>query len=284
MVVQEALILGIKTLNEIDIPNPALDSQLILSFVLEKDRLALLTDRQAKLSKEQQTQYSKLLALRCKHMPIAYITGQKEFYGLKFYVNPEVLVPRPETEFAVEEVLQFIASLETPRVADICCGSGAIGVSIAVNNKNAKVYASDISEACRQVTIKNAKIHDVDDRIFFIQGDLLVPFEKMGIGNFDVIVSNPPYIPSKEIKLLPEDVKQEPKLALDGGLCGLEMYRRIILLAPKQLRPGGKIVFEIGWNQGEAVKALLKASGFENIRVLKDYAGLDRIVSARKVR
>lgn len=277
---REALLLGKKVLEEADISNPILDSQLILGFVLEKDRLHLLLNPQEKITNEQFTHYEKLLALRCRHVPVAYITGQKEFYGLDFSVKPGVLIPRPETEFVVEQALEAIAPIKKPIVADLCCGSGAIAISIAVNHKGSNIYASDISEIAQEVTLNNAKAQNVQERIFFLRGDLWEPYIELGIGNFDVIVSNPPYIPTQELKTLPEDVKTEPQIALDGGIDGLEIYQRILSSAPQFLKPEGKIVFEIGWNQAKGVKSLLVESGFENIDVFQDYAGFDRVVSA----
>ena len=278
MIVREALELGKKTLTHAGIQNPVLDSQVILSFALKIDKLTLLINPETTLSKEQQDQYNKLLALRCRHIPIAYITGHKEFYGLNFQVNSEVLVPRPETEFAVEEVLKHISNIKEPKVADICCGSGAIAVSIAVHHKTAVVYATDISEACGKVTIKNSKYHGVNERVIFLKGNLLEPLKDSCL---DVIVSNPPYIPRKDIESLPADVRHEPVLALDGGIDGLDMYREIIKDAPKYLKPGGSIIFEIGWNQGKDVEEYLTTSGFSKIRVIRDYAGFDRVISAK---
>jgi release factor glutamine methyltransferase len=282
--IKEALLYGRRRLAAAGIQNPVLDSELILAHVLGLNRLQVIVDNKKELTGKQLALYERLLDLRRRHVPVAYITGRKEFYGLEFFVRPGVLIPRPETEFSVEEALQAIKDLRNPRVADLCCGSGAIAVTLAVKSPGLVVYASDISETAVEVTRENAVKHRVEERVFFMRGDLWEPFEKKGIGDLDAVVSNPPYIPSGEIETLPEDVKREPVMALDGGPDGLEIYRRIISKAPAFLKAGGRIIFEIGWNQAAPVKALLEKAGFEVKKVIKDYAGLDRVVSAVKKR
>ena len=279
MKVREALTEGTNILAAKEIENPALDSQIILGYVLKKDRLYLLTHDDIMLSSEQADAFNKLLKLRCRHIPIAYIIGEKEFYGIKLHVKPGVLIPRPETEFAVEETLNAILDIKKPKVADICCGSGAISVAIAANNQNVRIYASDISDISCEITRINVNSYNLQDRIFVLKGDLLEPFKENNIRDFDVIVSNPPYIPKSELANLPPDVKNEPESALNGGLDGLMFYRKIAFEAPRFLKPQGKIIFEIGWNQAEAVRKILLANGFTAISVVKDYAGFDRVIS-----
>jgi release factor glutamine methyltransferase len=277
--VREALMIGRKTLTEAGTANPALDSELILGHVLAKDRLKLLTDDQENLTQQQVECYDNLLALRCQSVPIAYIIGRKEFYGLNFYIKPGVLIPRPETEFVVEETLNVVRSIKNPVIADLCFGSGAISVAIAVNNSGAKVYASDISDIACEVAKTNIKAHRVEDRVLLFSGDLWTPFETRKIRDFDVVVSNPPYIPTGELCTLPKDIKNEPQIALNGGTDGLEFYRRIVSKAPEFLKPGGRVIFEIGWNQAGDVEIILKKTGFRDIKVIKDYAGFDRVIS-----
>lgn len=280
MTVREALMFGRKRLLEVGIVNPTLDTELILGHVLKTDRLKLLVNDEINLTDHQLLCYENLLAQRCRFIPIAYILGRKEFYGLNFYIKPQVLIPRPETEFVVEETLKAIAPIKNPIMAELCCGSGAISVAVAVNNSKVKVYASDVSNVACEVSRKNIKNHQVEDRVLLFLGDLWSPFKERNIGNFDVVVSNPPYIPTGQLRLLPDDVKSEPQIALNGGNDGLEFYRRIIFKTPKFLRPGGTIIFEIGWNQADDVKDLLRKMRFRNIKVIKDYAGFDRVVSA----
>jgi len=277
--VRKALSIGQKRLYEAGVANPALDSQLILCHVLGTNRLKLLVYDEIELTKEQQECYDKLLKERCQFVPVAYIIGRKEFYGLNLYVTKGVLVPRPETEFVVEEALKAASKIANPVIADLCCGSGAISVAFAVNNQEAKVYSTEISDVACEVARKNIHVHGVQDRVLLFQGDLWEPLEQRNIRELDIIVSNPPYIPSKELKNLPNDVKKEPQIALDGGFDGLEFYRRIISKAPEYLKPGGRVIFEIGWNQAQDVKYLLEKEGFKEIQVRKDYAGFDRVVT-----
>jgi release factor glutamine methyltransferase len=277
--VREALIIGRKTLTEAGVANPVLDSELILGHILAKDRLKLLTDIEGNLTQQQIIYYQNLLALRCRNVPIAYIIGRKEFYGLNFYVKPGVLIPRPETEFVVEETLNVVSSIKNPIIADLCCGSGAITVTVAVYDNRAKVYATEISDIALEVARANIKAHQVEDRVFLFSGDLWTPFETRNIRDFDVVASNPPYIPTGKLSTLPKDVKNEPQIALNGGQDGLQFYRRIVSKAHRFLKPGGRIILEIGWNQADDVSLLLGKTGYRDIKIIKDYAGFDRVVS-----
>jgi release factor glutamine methyltransferase len=283
MTIREALILGRKKLSAAGIENPCLDSEVLLGYVLGIEKLQLYVRANQTVSQKQLDTYAQLISLRCQHMPVAYIIKQKEFYGLTFYVKPGVLIPRPETEFLVEETLSIIKNIKRPKVADLCCGSGAISVAIAVNQKDVVVYASDISEIAGEVTNINAKKHKVKERITFLQGDLWTPFEEKKINNLDVIISNPPYIPEAEIQNLPLDVKNEPKIALNGGKKGVDFYQKILQKSKDYLAPKGHIVLEIGWNQSNLVKEMLIESGFQVKKVIKDYAGFDRVISGTLV-
>jgi len=278
--VREALSWAKRQLSQSGIENPILDAEVILCHVMEWDRLRLYMELGRELTQDQKSEYERLIGFRLQHMPVAYIVGKKEFYGIELTVGPGVLIPRPETELLVEKTLEAIRTLEKPRLADIGCGSGAISVALSVNNERAVIYASDISEVAEKYTRINIEKHQVGGRVFFVRGDIWQPFEELGIKDLDVVVSNPPYIPSQELADLPEDVKQEPKLALDGGFGGFEFYEKIIKKAPEFLKAGGLIAFEIGWNQVEWVKKLLTAAGFIKIEVIKDYAGFDRVVMA----
>ncbi|MDN5312048.1 MAG: release factor glutamine methyltransferase [Thermoanaerobacteraceae bacterium] len=283
MKIREVLKMARRKLSESGVENSGLDAELLLAYALSLDRLRLLVNDEAQLSVEETACFEKLLDLRCGHVPVAYITGHKEFFGLDISVGPGVLIPRPETEFAVEESLRVTKNLKKPRAVDLCCGSGAIAVAVAVNHPNAIVFASDISEIAGKYTKDNARKHHVENRVFFIKGDLWRPFEEKNLGQFDLIVSNPPYIPEDEMGNLPEDIKKEPEIALNGGMDGLDYYKRIISKAPQFLKSGGHIILEIGWNQAAVVRDLLKANDFKEIKVIKDYAGYDRVVSAIRV-
>lgn len=279
MTIRDVLVLGKKHLKKTGIQNPNLDAEILLSHVLGIDRSKLFVLIDEELTKESRKDYERLINLRCDFIPVSYIIGSKEFYGLDFFIEPGALIPRPETEFVVDKSLKFIKNIDSPKIADICCGSGAISVAIAVNNRHSKIFASDISDRAEKLTNKNSQYHKVKDRIEFLKGNLFYPFKKHNIKNLDVIVSNPPYIPTKKLINLPEDVKSEPKIALDGGCDGLNFYRKIINNAPVFLKSYGGIILEIGWNQAIYVKSMLEIAGFSNIEIIKDYAGFDRVIS-----
>lgn len=280
MTIRDALFLGKRHLKKRGIQNPNLDAEVLLSHILCIDRSKLFVLIDERLTQEIEKEYERLLNLRCDFVPVSYITGLREFYGLDFFVEPGVLIPRPETEFVVDKCLEFIENINSPKIADICCGSGAISVAIAVNNRHSEIFASDISDKAEKLTNKNSQYHKVKDRIEFLKGNLFYPFKKYNLNNFDVIVSNPPYIPTEKLTKLPEDVKKEPKIALDGGSDGLDFYHKIINYAPQYLKSYGGIILEIGWDQAIHVKPMLESAGFSNIEIIKDYAGFDRVISA----
>lgn len=279
MTVKDALTMGRKVLVEANIANSFLDSELLLAHVLEKDRTKLLTDIEQNLTWRQVDHYRDLLTQRCQNIPIAYITGRKEFYGLNFYVRQGALIPRPETEFVVDEILNTIHHIKNPVIADLCSGIGSISIAVAVNNSDVRVYATEISDVAYNLAKSNIELHQVDDRIFLFQGDLWDPLQMNNIRKLHVVAANPPYIPTSDLALLPKDVKHEPQIALNGGQDGLKFYKRIASKVREFLKPNGKIVFEIGWNQAKDVGLILKKAGFKDIKVTKDYTGLDRVVS-----
>ncbi|TYP58756.1 peptide chain release factor N(5)-glutamine methyltransferase [Thermosediminibacter litoriperuensis] len=276
----EALSYGRKRLSAVGVDSPSLDAEVILAHVLGVRRIDLFIHPERRLSAEEIRTYRALVEKRCSRVPVAYITGHKEFFTLDFQVKEGVLIPRPETEFLVEEVLLRISGVAGPKVAELCCGSGAVAVSVAFFNKSAVVYASDISETAGEVTLMNAAKYGVEDRVRFLKGDLWEPFEAEGLRGFDVVAANPPYIPSGEIENLPRDVKYEPEVALDGGPDGLEFFRRIIAGVPRFLKPGGSIVLEFGKDQAGQIADLLRREGFGGIKILKDYAGFERVIAA----
>lgn len=233
---------------------------------------ALLCDGAREVPKEQAQRVYELLEQRIQHRPVQYITGEQEFCGLKFLVRPGVLIPRPETELLTEAVIRSSAG---KRVLDLCTGSGCIAVTVAKLGAPEFTAASDCSEPALRTARENAALHGVE--ITFFQGDLLEPVT----GKYDIIVSNPPYICSGVIDgLMPEVRDFEPRPALDGGEDGLYFYRRICREAKGHLRKDGRLMFEIGYDQGRAVAELLLAEGYREIEVKKDYAGLDRMVFA----
>lgn len=212
-----------------------------------------------------------LVNLRCTRMPLQYITGKAYFMGLEFKVTPAVLIPRFDTEVLVEEALKYINC--DSKVLDMCTGSGCIAISLAVLGKCA-VTAVDISPEALEIARSNAS-HNKTDNIDFIQSDMFQNVTE----SFDVIVSNPPYIPTKDVmELMPEVLEHEPKLALDGHKDGLFFYEILAERAGEFLNPDGMLIMEIGYNQAEDVMALLAKNNFTDIRVIKDLAGLDRVV------
>lgn len=211
-----------------------------------------------------------------KGYPLQYITHQQSFWGLDFYVDENVLIPQPDTEIAVERALKILRLRHNQRVLDLCTGSGAIAISVAVNS-DAKVWASDVSEKALEIAKKNAIDNNAD--VNFILSNM---FENIA-GQFDIIISNPPYIETNTIPTLDLEVQNEPHLALDGGSDGLDFYRTIANQAPDYLNEDGILILEIGYNQKEAVEDLLKAN-FINIETYKDYANNDRVIVAQKSR
>lgn len=217
-------------------------------------------------------------------MPVQYITGETEFMGFDFDVNPSVLIPRPETEILVERVLTLIEreAMAEPYILDLGTGSGAIAVSLTKLSPSCKILASDICEEALEVGKENAAYNGVGDRIEFILSDL---FERVpGKRKFDIIISNPPYIPSEDYDSLPPEVRSEPRIALDGGHKGLEFYGKIIPEAAERLKRGGYLVLEIGYDQGREVRNLIRSSrGFcGDIEIVKDYNDIDRVVFAKR--
>ena len=192
MDIREVLATGKRKLLKAGIDSYSLDAEVILSYVLHTDRLDLFINYDRVLNQKQLSKYDELLKLRCQHMPVAYITGEKEFYGIKFLCRPGIYT-KAETEFLVERSLEVISKIKEPKIADICCGSGAIAVAIAYNNKYSSVYASDISQIAGCLTKKNAARHNVNERVFFMQGDFWEPFKANQIEELDLIVSNPLY-------------------------------------------------------------------------------------------
>ncbi|WDV46066.1 peptide chain release factor N(5)-glutamine methyltransferase [Clostridiaceae bacterium M8S5] len=283
--IKEALSESIKKLENAGISNPVLDTQLILCHILNKDRAYLYCHINDGISDEQLSVFNNLIEERCKGYPLQYITNKQEFMGLEFYIGEGVLVPRPDTEILVEEVLNFCKNELKDKnkidIADIGSGSGAIGISIAKHEKRASMHSVDISDIALEITRINIKRLSVIDRIKLYKGNMLSPLLREKI-QLDIIVSNPPYIPSKDIEGLQIEVsKYEPRLALDGGKDGLTFYREIVINAPKLLKKNGMLALEIGYNQGEdIIKIIEKSKSFKDVRIVKDLAGLDRVVTA----
>ncbi len=258
------------------IESPEADTGLLLMHVLGLNKTQLLTQNFT-LTQEQESRLMELALRRTHGEPVHYILGICPFLDLEFYVNPATLIPRPETELLVETVGNRLSSFSGPiTLWDIGCGSGCIGISLAYYHKTLQIVELDISSAALQTAEKTAEKYQVTDRIRFIEHDILSGIPE-NLPAPHVIISNPPYIPSKDIEKLQTEVRDfEPISALDGGEDGLSFYRKIIQDAP--LPPGGLLAFEIGFDQGKAVPELMEAFGYHNIELLQDLSGLDRIV------
>jgi release factor glutamine methyltransferase len=255
------------------------DAELLLLYAAGMSRSAFLAHSGDELDLAAATHYEVLLERRREGEPIQYITGACEFYGLPFRVTPDVLIPRPETEHLVERVLELAVAFTEPRIVDVGTGSGAIAVALAHKMPNARIVAIDLSEAALDVALENAKHNAVADRIRFLQGDLLAPIASE---TFNLVVSNPPYVPAADRETLAIEVREfEPGLALFAGEDGLEIYRRLIPDAFGVLASGGLIALEMGFGQSDAVGRLLTAAGFLDVRFTADLQGIPRVALAR---
>lgn len=262
---------------------PKLDVEVLLCKVLQKERLYLHLNMDVDLDDKQSEIFEDFFDQRLNHRPIQYIVGNQEFMGLDFFVEEGVLIPRNDTEILVEEVLSYLEKIEKPTVMDIGTGSGAISVSIAKHADGCKVYSLDVSDKALEIGAKNAESNKVKDRISFIKSDL---FENVDIEEgVDVIVSNPPYIRREDMKTLERQVREyEPDLALDGGMDGLDFYRRIVGDSSSYIKTGGLIAFELGHDQARDVAKILKESGeYDRINIVKDLSGIERVVTGIKI-
>lgn len=260
--------------------SPRLDAEILLCSVLDCDRINLYVHFDQPLEEKELAAYRQFVARRAAHEPMAYILGERSFMHFDFKVTPHVLVPRPETELLVERVAELAPKDREIKILDIGTGSGAIIVSLMNLLPKASGTAVDISPQALANAKMNAEKYNVDKRINFVQSDL---YSKLPQGEkFDIIVSNPPYIPTKDIEGLARDVRKEPSIALDGGADGLDFYRRIIAKLQEFLKPEGFVAFEIGIYQGEAVSALCRVQGFTQTAVVNDYADIERMVFATK--
>ncbi|MEA2711281.1 MAG: release factor glutamine methyltransferase [Phycisphaerales bacterium] len=269
-----------------DVDSPRLAAELLLAHVLGVPRLKLYTDYERPLAEKELTTYRALVQRAGEHEPIAYLTGRAHFFNLEFHVTPAVLIPRPDTETLVENVLQLsrnTAGFESPRVLDLCTGSGCIAAAIAQHLKSATVIATDLSADAVAVARANIERLGLSDRVTVEQGDLFEPIAKLPDPQpFNLIVANPPYIPTGEIEKLDRNVRDyEPVAALDGGMDGLVIHRRIFEGAVERLLPGGRIYVEIQFDQGQTVREIAESHAeFEDVRLLKDHAGHQRVLTA----
>ena len=265
---------GAKMLTQAGIDEAELDARYILEYITGLNSAQYFIHSEDIIEKNKAEEFFRLIERRSKRIPLSYVIGTRDFFGLTFKVDENVLIPEQETELLVEEVIKHS---EGKSVLDMCTGSGCIAISIALFGKPSKVAASDISEKALDVARENAKSLKAGE-ISFIQGDM---FENV-TDKFDIIVSNPPYIETGEIdELMPEVRDYIPRLALDGDIDGLKFYRIISKEAVKKLNKNGRIFYEIGYNQSRAVASILLENSFTDVKIMKDYSGLDRIVMAK---
>ena len=262
------------------LPNPRLEADLLLAGVLKLPRVKLYSEWDRPLEPAEVQQYREVIVKRVQGWPLAYLTGQKSFLSWEFQITPAVLIPRPETELLVEAVVEPFKDRPGLIGVDVGAGSGIIAISLAKLLPSSSWYATDISSEALSVAEANAVQLGVEQQIQFLNGDLLEPLANSGV-SFDIIVSNPPYIPSAEISALQPEVRQEPLLALDGGPDGLDLYRKLLPQAQKLLKAEGIIAVEHGFDQRNSLEVLFKESGFIT-ESKADLAGWDRIMIGRK--
>ncbi|HVX87020.1 MAG TPA: peptide chain release factor N(5)-glutamine methyltransferase [Phycisphaerae bacterium] len=276
-----------------NIDEPRLSAELLLAHVLNCSRMALYTQYERVPPDAQIAAFRDLVKQRSSHVPVAYLIGKAWFFSLELAVSRDVLIPRPDTETLVEFVIQHArqrpdwAAQNSPRILDLCTGSGAIAIALAKHLPTAALVATDISAPALDLARKNADANAVGGTppapVSFFQGDLFAAIEHMPApALFHVIASNPPYIPSDDLPRLPPGIRDhEPRLALDGGADGLDFHRRIVAGARHHLHPGGLLIMEMQLDQGPALTALLEAAGWlEKVRIIKDAAKLPRCIIA----
>lgn len=274
MTYREAVEFGTKCLTDAGVPDAALDAWYLLQMVCKIERSYYYVHGEEDITQDAQKEYEIAVQKRAEHIPLQYIIGEQEFMGLRFKVNSNVLIPRQDTETLVEQVLKIVKP--GMKVLDLCTGSGCVLISVLKNAPELTGMGSDISKTALLVAKENAKLHEVDAE--WVLSDLFDNITE----TFDVIMANPPYIPTGEIlSLMPEVWDFEPENALDGGADGLDFYRKIAGQVKDYLNPGGYVYMEIGYDQGEAVSELMRNAGFTEVEVIKDLARNDRVVKGK---
>lgn len=274
MTYREAVEFGTKCLTDAGVPDAALDAWYLLQMVCKIERSYYYVHGEEDITQDAQKEYEIAVQKRAEHIPLQYIIGEQEFMGLRFKVNSNVLIPRQDTETLVEQVLKIVKP--GMKVLDLCTGSGCVLISVLKNAPELTGMGSDIFKTALLVAKENAKLHEVDAE--WVRSDLFDNITE----TFDVIMANPPYIPTGEIlSLMPEVRDFEPENALDGGADGLDFYRKIAGQVKDYLNPGGYVYMEIGYDQGEAVSELMRNAGFTEVEVIKDLARNDRVVKGK---
>jgi release factor glutamine methyltransferase len=280
--VLESINLSSEYLKNKGIESPRINAELLLAHILSCKRLNLYLSFEKPLTEEELQKYRELLRRRSKFEPLQYIIGKVEFYGIDFKVNPSVLIPRQETEILVETIIGQYDKHDTLRILDIGTGSGNIAISLAKNLDNSVITALDISEEALKTANENALLNSVNDRTEFIRFDFLK--EEFKRNEFDVVVSNPPYIAIEEFETLCPELKEyEPKVALTDYNSGFLFYEIISNKSNHLLKPGGKLFFEVGKGQASKVTEIMTKNNFQNINATKDYLNIKRVISGEKI-
>lgn len=276
MTIREALNKGTIKLKMKEIENPKLKARLVMQFVLNQTRQYVMVYDEKKLTQVQEKKYFEAIEQLVKGIPLQHITHRQEFMKMDFYVNNKVLIPRPDTEVLVEEVIRIAKKIKAKKILDLCTGSGAIAVSLAKYIENSQITATDISEKALEIAETNAKKHQVDKQIAFLPSNL---FEELPKEKYDIIVSNPPYIKKEVIKTLDEEVQKEPHIALDGGQDGLDFYRKIIHHSYEFLKYKGYLCLEIGYDQKiDVIELIEQEEKYIDTYGKKDLYGNDRVI------
>lgn len=279
----EIIKLSVEYLKKHGVQDAETEAEYLLGWAMEIDRTALHLIKDQIISGRILDTYKDILRKRARRMPFSYITGSAEFYGMKFIVDENCLIPRQETEILVEEAIKTARNTAAKNILDIGCGCGNISVALAKHLDDVSVHSVDIQEQSLALTCRNAALNNVYQKITVHKGDLFSPFEnnRKFLNFFDLIISNPPYIKDEVIKMLqPEVSVYEPLEALSGGPDGLEFYRRIIPEAKFFLKKGGSVILEIGYDQAVPVCEMLKFFEYSDIKVIKDYGSNDRVITA----
>ena len=276
--IAETLKRASENLRASSVQNDLLDAQTLLAHALGKDRTYLIVNFNQQLSEDERSNYQALIARRASGEPLQYITGHQEFFGLEFEVTPDVLIPRPETELLVEEVVRLSQSPQ-PVILDLCTGSGCIAIALAREIDGARVIASDISPAALRVAKRNAARYNL--AVAFAASDLLEAFDGQPLADF--ITCNPPYVATYELATLQREVRDwEPRVALTDSGDGLSFYQRLLVDAPSRLRPGGHLLCELGYTQSEAITAMADQTVWERPHLLDDLQGIPRTLVLKR--
>ena len=276
MTIKEALSKGTIMLKNNNVESPKLKARLLLQYVLKQTRQYIIVYDNKEINKKEQFEYFVNIEKLTTGVPLQHITHSQEFMKMDFFVDENVLIPRPDTEILVEETIKIAKKMTNPKILDLCTGSGAIAISIAKNVKDADIYAVDISEKALDIAKTNTKRLEAFDKIKFLKSDLFQNIEKI---KFDIIVTNPPYIKKEDITYLSKEVQREPLLALDGGADGLDFYKRILNQSIDYLKFGSYICMEIGYDQKQDVlKIIQDIDKYVGTYSKKDLCGNDRII------